>query len=410
MKYFGTDGIRGVYGEKMTESLAYKAGLGFALGFGGDVIVGSDTRTSGDSLCDAVISGLLRGGCRVKTVGIVPSPCISFLAAKNRCCGIMVSASHNPPCYNGLKFFGRNGCKLTAEDEAQVEYFMDSPIITLGHGSDCEFSEGKQQYIDFLVSQGGNLSGREVVLDCGFGAGSTVAAEAFLRCGAKVRAVNDTREGDKINCGVGALYPSFVASVTDGLGFAFDGDADRLAVTCGGEVDGDSVLYNLALLTKPRGVVGTVMNNGALERALGGLDIKFVRTAVGDKHISEEMARQGFTLGGEQSGHYIISPAVSGDGILTALRLSSVTKFERLSLIPQRLESVSASFAVLSDHRFLQVMSECQTAIGGGRLIVRPSGTEAKIRVMAEGEDEALLHGIVDTLITTIKLCDKGEL
>ncbi|MBR2970203.1 MAG: phosphoglucosamine mutase [Clostridia bacterium] len=410
MKYFGTDGIRGVYGEKMTEALAYNAGLGFALAFGGDVIVGTDTRTSGEALSGAVISGLLRGGCRVKRVGIVPSPCVSFLAAKHRCGGIMVSASHNPPCYNGLKFFGGNGCKLTAEDEAQVEYFMDHPIMARGYGSQFEFGEGRQEYVDFLVSQGGNLCGREVVLDCAFGAGSTVAAEAFLRCGAKVRAVNETPEGDKINCGVGALYPSFVASMTDGLGFAFDGDADRLAVTCGGEVDGDSVLYNLALLTKPRGVVGTIMNNGALECALGSLGIKFVRTAVGDKHISEEMARQGFTLGGEQSGHYIISPAVSGDGVLTALRLSAIEKFERLSLIPQRLESVSASAAVLFDHRFLRAKAECEATIGGGRLIVRASGTEAKIRVMAEGEDGNLLDRIVDLLTTTIKLCEKGEL
>ncbi|MBE5730745.1 MAG: phosphoglucosamine mutase, partial [Clostridiales bacterium] len=229
-------------------------------------------------------------------------------------------------------------------------------------------------------------------------------------CGAKVRAVNDTPEGDKINCGVGALHPSFVASITDGLGFAFDGDADRLAVTCGGEVDGDSVLYNLALTTKPRGVVGTVMNNGALERAFEGLGISFVRTAVGDKHISEEMVRQGFTLGGEQSGHYIISPAVSGDGILTALRLSTIEEFERLCLIPQRLESVSVSTSVLSSPRFLQAKAECEAAIGGGRLIIRPSGTEAKIRVMAEGEDGDLLDRIVDLLTATIKLCDRGDL
>ncbi|MCH5164323.1 MAG: phosphoglucosamine mutase [Clostridiales bacterium] len=407
MKYFGTDGIRGVYGENLTDQLAYRAGLA-ASQFFSDCFVGMDTRSSGDALVAALSAGLMQGGCNVKIVGTVPTPAISFLAAKHNAGGIMVSASHNPPEYNGLKFFSSKGYKLTAFFESSIEEYIDKPPARVGGGKIISYKEGRDEYISWLIGMAGDLSGKEIALDCAYGAAISVAEEVFTRCGANVKLYAAERDGDRINCGVGALYPEHIESKTTGLGFAFDGDADRLAVTCDGILDGDSVLYNLSLLLSPHGVAGTIMNNIALENELKRKGIEFIRTAVGDKNISEAMRRHRFTLGGEQSGHYIISPSVSGDALFASLMLSKMDDFVRLKLVPQKAASVEASPKVLYCEKFVRAKEECEKRLLGiGRLVVRMSGTEPKIRLMAECEDENLLSEIIDSLSETINICNK---
>ncbi len=409
MKYFGTDGIRGIYGETLTEELAFSAGLAAARFMGGDCFVGMDTRVSGEALLCAVTEGLIMGGCNVKNVGVVPTPAISFLAAKYDCGGIMVSASHNPPEYNGLKFFSPGGFKFTSRLESEVEKYIGSSL-DVGGGRKEDYKSGKEEYIEW-VTQGVDLGGREIALDCAYGAACAVAGEAFSRCGARVKLLASSYDGSRINCGVGALHPEFIQNADCELGFSFDGDGDRLVAKSGEILDGDSLLFNLALLCKPRGVVGTIMNNMALETELRRRGVGFVRTAVGDKNISEAMRINKFTLGGEQSGHYIISPSVSGDALYAAMKLSQIERFIRLELVPQRAASIEAEPSVMFCPKFVKAKEACEKRlIGKGRLVVRMSGTEPKIRLMAECKDEKLLGEIITILSETINLCNKETL
>ncbi len=405
MKYFGTDGIRGIYGRDLTERLAYRAGLA-ASRFFVKCFVGTDTRTSGESLAAAVAEGLAQGGCDAMLTGVIPTPAVSFLAEKHGAGGIVVSASHNPPCYNGLKFFSPAGYKLTAYVESSIEECIDKPPPRVGGGSITVYNSGRDEYVSHLVGLC-KIERRRIALDCAYGAAATVARDVFEGCGASVEMYADSLDGEKINCGVGALYPQFVVERAAGkLGFSFDGDADRVVAVDGEVLDGDSTLFNLALILAPKGVVGTIMNNMALERALAERGIPFIRTAVGDKHIGEAMRRHRFSLGGEQSGHYIISPAVSGDGLFAALVLASRGNFERLDLVPQVEISVPASASVLTDPRFVAAKTSCEASLHG-RLIVRMSGTEPKIRIMAESENESMLHSVTDKLLDTILSIEK---
>ncbi len=410
MKYFGTDGIRGIYGETLTEELAFSAGLAAARFMGGDCFVGMDTRVSGEALLHAVTEGLIMGGCNVKNVGVVPTPAISFLAAKYGCGGIMVSASHNPPEYNGLKFFSPGGYKFTSRLESEVEKYIDSPPSKESGGRKENYKSGSEEYIEW-ITRGIDLSGKEFALDCAYGAACAVAGEAFIRCGAKVKLLASSYDGSRINCGVGALHPEFIQNADCESGFAFDGDGDRLVAKSGEILDGDSLLFNLALLCKPSGVVGTIMNNMALETNLRRRGIEFVRTAVGDKNISEAMRLHNFTLGGEQSGHYIISPSVSGDALYAAMKLSQAERFIRLELVPQRAASIEAEPSVMFCPKFVKAKEGCEKRlIGKGRLVVRMSGTEPKIRLMAECKDDKLLGEIITILSETINLCNKETL
>lgn len=398
MKYFGTDGIRGIYGEKLTENLAFNAGLAASRLFE-ICFVGTDTRPSGEPLAAALVSGLRSGGCKVKKVGILPTPALSLLSGKYGAGGIAVTASHNPPEYNGLKFFYK-GYKLTSTCESIIEDNIDCPPAHIGGGSVGNY-DGRSEYIDYLLDTAkSDLSGRKIAIDCSHGAASVVAKEVFERCGASVTALACDLDGEKINCGVGALHPENVLG-TAPLCFAFDGDADRLAVTDNGVVDGDSLIHNLTCLLRPSGVVGTVMNNLALEVELRRLNIPFVRTAVGDKHISEAMRLYGYELGGEQSGHFIVSPATSGDALLSALLLGRLDELRRLELVPQREASVISDRRILEDERFTEEVKECRKKLLSGRLVVRMSGTEPKIRFMAEGENERTLEEVIERLSET---------
>ncbi|MDR1092867.1 MAG: phosphoglucosamine mutase [Clostridiales bacterium] len=464
MKYFGTDGIRGLYGESLTEDVAYRAGRAVAAHFkSGKVVLGRDTRTSGESLAHAAARGLADGGLDVLDAGIAPTPAVSYLTdSLQAAAGVMISASHNPPEYNGIKVFGARGRKLTEEQETAVEAFMngaggfkyasaatvkdsadgfrqtasaatvkdsaDGFQQTVNAGAIKDSAGGFQQTFNTAAVKGGagairrdgalleryvahivgqfdfsGVKGAEIALDCGFGAAGGAAPEVFRRLGFKPKALHCEPRGREINRDCGALHPENIGRQMGGavFGFAFDGDADRLSVNCkGGEIDGDSVLYNLsrAMALKDNVVVGTVLNNLALETTLARDGKKLIRTDVGDKYISALMFERGYNLGGEQSGHFIIAPdAQTGDGILAALWFmrslytgGGFREPERLALYAQGSISELAGKEVLDDPGFRALIDKHSRLFGGnGRILVRMSGTEPKARVMAEGADEA---------------------
>lgn len=419
MKYFGTDGIRGKYGDKLDSSLAYKTGKALCQYFGtGDYVIGRDTRVSGEPLERALIKGITEMGGRAVLLGILPTPAVAHITVATKArCGIMISASHNPPEYNGIKVFDCNGVKLTQEQENSVEYYIDNQPIYNGATADTiEFVGAKKKYIDFLTKTAdADFSGLKVWLDCAYGASAPVAKQVFESLGAEVRVDNCSLRGEKINSGCGALHPDYVLRSMEGtdyrLGFAFDGDADRLAVVMDGEViDGDTVLYNISnsINLKDNVVVGTILNNLALEQKLLQNGKKLLRTPVGDKYICDLLYRNGYNLGGEQSGHYIVYPAATtGDGILSALFLTKALfkngelgRIEKLSLVPQKAIAEYADPSIIYDKGLLKMVDESEKLLSGnGRIIVRMSGTEPKVRVMVESEDAA----IVDSLLSDFK-------
>ena len=415
MKYFGTDGIRGKYGEKLDAELAYKTGKALCQYFGaGDYVVGRDTRVSGSALEKALVEGITEMGGNAVLLGILPTPAVAHLAVSTGArCGVMISASHNPPEYNGIKVFDCNGIKLTGEQENSIEYYIDNPPLYDGErGTEQNYVAARKKYIDFLTSTAdADFSGLKVWLDCAYGASATVAKQVFESLGATVMVDNSSLRGEKINSGCGALHPDYVARSMEGtdcrLGFAFDGDADRLAVVMDGEVvDGDTVLYNISksIPLKDNVVVGTVLNNLALEKALMKEGKKLLRTPVGDKHICDLMYRSGYNLGGEQSGHYIVYPAATtGDGILSAIFLTKALfrdgelhPVEKLSLVPQKAIAEYARPEIMYDKWIKQLLEESEQKLAGnGRIIMRMSGTEPKVRVMVESEDGALVDEIL---------------
>jgi phosphoglucosamine mutase len=407
-KYFGTDGIRGKYGDNLDAALAYKTGVALAEYFGkGEFYIARDTRVSGPKIEAALSSGICDGGGTAVLCGIIPTPAVAHIVKKHGgLCGVMVSASHNPPEYNGIKVFDGSGVKLNEEEEGSVEYYIDNPSIRMrAKGTQRQLASAAGEYIDFIVSSAGaDLKGLKVYLDCGYGAASTVGREIFERLGAEVVAENCELRGEKINLGCGALYPDYVqSSLADSdarVGFAFDGDADRLAVIYDGEIiDGDTVLYNISLNrhVKDGVVVGTVLSNIALEKQLESEGRRLIRTPVGDKYICDLMFKKGYNLGGEQSGHYIVYPeATTGDGILSAVyfcksvyKNAKLQNLKKLKLYPQKAiaEYAEPSIMLRQDMRDL-IERESEKLGKTGRLIVRMSGTEPKVRVMAESESK----------------------
>ena len=405
-KYFGTDGIRGKYGDNLDADLAYKVGLAIVAYFGkGAVVVGRDTRVSGPEIEQALIGGLKRGGADVLKVGILPTPAIARMAIKQGAlCGIVISASHNPPEYNGIKIFDGSGVKLSEEQEGSLEYYIDNPSESRAVGSEGVIEGAQQQYVDYLVETVDyDLTGAKVWLDCGYGAASTVARQAFERLGATVEIENCKLRGEKINCGSCALHPDYVFHSMVGteykLGFAYDGDADRLSFVFDGRImDGDSVLYNIGreMTLKDDVVVGTILTNSALERRLEKDGRRLIRTPVGDKYICDLMFKKGYNLGGEQSGHYIVYPqATTGDGIMSSLFLTKTLykngklgEFMELNLFPQKAIAEYADQSIMYDKEMIGLIEDYTTRLAGiGRLIVRMSGTEPKVRVMCECED-----------------------
>jgi len=436
MALFGTDGVRGVAGVDLTAELAFNlstaaasvlADLGEFAGHRPTAIVGQDSRASGQYLEEAICRGLSSAGIDVYRVGILPTPAISFLVKdRGADLGVMISASHNPASDNGIKFFDRTGSKLADQIEAKIESVLGKKVESNnGAGRVIEDLEAKESYIkNLLESLDDNLSGIKIVVDCANGAASFVAPDVLKRAGAEVVAISASPNGLNINDNCGSTHLEnlieAVKEVGADIGIAHDGDADRvLAIDDNGSViDGDFILGILAqdmeLPTKT--VVGTVMTNLGLIKALKEKGIKFIATAVGDRYVLEEMLAGGHVLGGEQSGHIIMSKyANTGDGLLTALQLISKLKKSGKSAselasfmkrYPQVLINVSgvAKEKLASNQVIAKAVSDTQQRLADkGRVLLRASGTEALIRVMIEAQDLSLAQELASELATLVK-------
>ncbi len=433
---FGTDGIRGKAGELLTAPLAMEIGYwaGQVLrshgATSGPIVVGQDSRNSGHMLATAISAGLTSAGLDVWHLGLCPTPTVAYLADTcNALGGLMISASHNPPEDNGIKFFGGDGTKLSSALQAEIESALRGQVLdteaTLSNTwGQCYYRpELVNRYISFLhepLLPTLNLQGKKVVLDLAWGSATRVAEQVFQQTGAEVIAIHGAPDGDRINvhCGSTHLAPlkAAVAAHQADLGFAFDGDADRvMAVDAKGRVvDGDYILYLWGQRLQTQGrlpdntVVSTVMANLGFERAWERLGGTLVRTNVGDQYVHAEMLNRGAKLGGEQSGHILCHHySLTGDGILTALHLASLVQGLGSSLAtlvdqsfqtyPQRLQNVR----VLDRDRRLywqecdpvqQAIQTAEQAMGNdGRVLVRPSGTEPVIRVMVEAIQQELV-------------------
>ncbi|MFZ9724847.1 MAG: phosphoglucosamine mutase [Candidatus Nanopelagicaceae bacterium] len=436
MALFGTDGVRGVAGVDLTAELAFNlstaaasvlADLGEFAGHRPTAIVGQDSRASGQYLEEAICRGLSSAGIEVYRVGILPTPAISFLVKdRGADLGVMISASHNPASDNGIKFFDRTGSKLADHIEAKIESVLGKTVESAnGAGKVIEDLDAKESYIqNLLKSLDGSLSGLKVVVDCANGAASFVAPELLKRAGAEVIAISASPNGLNINDNCGSTHlENLIAAVKEeraDIGIAHDGDADRvLAIDDKGSViDGDFILGILAqdMQLPTKTVVGTVMTNLGLIKALEEKGIKFIATAVGDRYVLEEMLAGGHLLGGEQSGHIIMSKyANTGDGLLTALQLISKLKKSGKSAselasfmkrYPQVLINVSgvAKEKLASNQVIAKAVNDVQQRLEDkGRVLLRASGTEALIRVMIEAKDYSLAQELASELATLVK-------
>ncbi|WP_027092961.1 phosphoglucosamine mutase [Cohnella thermotolerans] len=440
-KYFGTDGVRGIANRELTPELAYKIGRCGGVVLAGraerpKVVIGMDTRISGPLLESALIAGLLSIGADVVRLGVVTTPAVAYLTrALKADAGVMISASHNPVDDNGIKFFGGDGFKLLDETEAEIEKLMDAEEDTLPRpvggaiGTVTTDSEAKHRYVEFLkTTVRHSFSGLKIVLDCAHGAAYELAPEVFRELGAEVIAYGADPNGLNINDGVGSTHPEMLAAKVKehgaDLGLAFDGDADRLIAIDenGEEVDGDFVLCICGDAMKRDGrlkhdtIVTTVMSNIGFFKAAEKLGLRTARTAVGDRYVMEEMVRGGYNLGGEQSGHVIfLDYNTTGDGILTGLQLTdtliaSGRKLSELKQIMRKYPQVLVNVRVADKSRYpgnqaiAEAVATAESALGdNGRVLVRPSGTEALIRVMAEGPDRAQIEEHVETIANVIR-------
>ncbi|HAD88425.1 MAG TPA: phosphoglucosamine mutase [Rhodospirillaceae bacterium] len=441
-KLFGTDGIRGTANSgSMTAETALKVGMAAGAQFiRGDhrhrVVIGKDTRLSGYLLEPALVAGFVSVGMDVILVGPVPTPAIAMLVQSLRAdLGVMLSASHNPYQDNGIKLFGPDGYKLSDEIEIEIEARMDgdqpgdlAASEKLGRTWRLESARGRyNDYVKRTFPREHTLDGLKVVLDCANGAAYRVAPEVLWELGAEVVPIGVDPDGFNINKDCGSTDTDTLRSLTTvhgaDLGIALDGDADRVLIVDekGEMVDGDQILGLVARNWKDRsilkggGVVATVMSNLGLERYVEGLGLNLHRTQVGDRYVVEYMRSQGFNLGGEQSGHIILGDySTTGDGLIAALQVLSVVKksgkpasevcrpFEPL---PQLLKNVRfAGVSPLEAVTVQDAIADAEAQLNGkGRLLVRPSGTEPLVRVMAEGEDDGLITQVVDGLISVIE-------
>lgn len=440
-KYFGTDGVRGVANSELTPELAFKVGRygGYILTKDKDrpkVLIGRDTRISGHMLEGALVAGLLSIGAEVMRLGVISTPGVAYLTkALGAQAGVMISASHNPVKDNGIKFFGPDGFKLSDEQELEIEALLDHAEDTLPRpiGSDLgqvnDYFEGGQKYLQYLkqtVEE--DFSGVHVALDCANGATSSLAAHLFADLEADISTMGATPNGVNINDGVGSTHPEslavFLKEKGADIGLAFDGDGDRLiAVDENGQiVDGDQIMYICAKYLKEQGrlkhqtVVSTVMSNLGFYKALEVQEIKSVKTSVGDRYVVEEMKKNGFNLGGEQSGHIIfLDYNTTGDGLLTGLQLVNIMKHTKKTLsqlasemkkFPQLLVNlkVQDKTKVLESEKVHTVIQEVEAEMNGdGRILVRPSGTEPLVRVMAEATSAELCQQYADRIASVIK-------
>jgi phosphoglucosamine mutase len=399
-RYFGTDGVRGIVGEDLTPALVERLGRAAAIWSGGGrVFVGRDTRASGPMLEEAFAEGVASAGGNAVLGGVLPTPAVALLALD---LGAVISASHNPPQYNGVKLFDAEGRKLTDAAEEEIEALLDEPAGT-ERGTVDRVGIAVDSYMDHVLERfGSDLAGLAIAVDCANGAYSGIAPGALARLGAEVTPVADQPDGSNINVGCGATDLSLLARVARekriDVGVAFDGDGDRmLAVDAeGNAVDGDEILAILALHLDVDVVVVTVMTNLGFHRLMREHGIRVVTTDVGDRYVVEALRREGGVLGGEQSGHIIcLDGHVTGDGLVAALLLCRAlegrTLAEAASGMPkfaQVKENVPARVRSLSDELLQEIVRLNHALDGEARVLVRPSGTEPLIRVLAEAPDE----------------------
>jgi phosphoglucosamine mutase len=439
-KYFGTDGIRGRANGVITPELALKVGQAAGLVFqNGDhrhrVLIGKDTRLSGYMIETALVAGFTSVGMDVLLTGPMPTPAVAMLTRSMRAdLGVMISASHNLYDDNGIKLFGPDGYKLSDDIELSIEKLIDgdrgkqlAKAADLGRAKRIDGVQDR--YIEFAkrtLPRNLSLEGMRVVIDCANGAAYKVAPEALWELGAEVVSLGVEPDGFNINEECGSTEPDAlirkVREMRADIGIALDGDADRLVIVDerGRIVDGDQLMAVIAeswkadgRLARP-GVVATVMSNLGLERYLGTLGLTLARTAVGDRYVLEHMREHGYNLGGETSGHIILSDyATTGDGLVAALQVLAVVKkldkpvskvCHRFEPLPQILRNVRYKKGKpLEDAKVrLAIKSAEQKLNGHGRLVIRPSGTEPVIRVMGEGDDKSLVEDVVDGIVEAL--------
>ncbi len=439
-KYFGTDGIRGATNAgTMTAAMAMKVGMAAGAHFRrGDhrhrVVIGKDTRLSGYMIESAMVAGFTSVGMDVVLVGPMPTPAVAMLTHSMRAdMGVMISASHNPYADNGIKLFGPDGYKLSDADEMAIEALIDGDVAlsssaNIGRARRVEDARGR--YIHFAKSTFPSdlrLDGLRIVVDCANGAAYQVAPSALWELGADVVAIGVEPNGKNINAGVGSTAPDLLREtvVASGaaIGIALDGDADRLIVIDenGNIVDGDQLMAVIASgwarqgKLKGSALVTTVMSNLGLERHLSGQGIGMLRTSVGDRYVLEAMRERGHNVGGEQSGHIILSDyATTGDGLVAALQVlgelvtagAPASEFlHRFEPLPQLLKNVRFSGGKpLEANSVRAVIAAAEAELNGtGRLVIRPSGTEPVIRVMAEGDDADQVARLVDSICAAVQ-------
>ena len=439
-KYFGTDGVRGEANVELTPELAFKLGR-----FGGYVLsqheteapkvfVGRDTRISGEMLESALVAGLLSVGIHVYKLGVLATPAVAYLVkTEGASAGVMISASHNPALDNGIKFFGGDGFKLDDDKEAEIEALLDAAEDTLprpsaeGLGTLVDYPEGLRKYEAYLVSTGTTLEGMTVALDTANGAAATSARQIFADLGAQLTVIGEAPDGLNINLNVGSTHPETLQKVVresqSAIGLAFDGDSDRL-IAVGEIVDGDRIMYIIGKYLSEKGqltqntIVTTVMSNLGFHKALDREGINKVVTAVGDRYVVEEMRKSGYNLGGEQSGHVILMDYnTTGDGQLSAVQLTKIMKetgkslsqlAAEVTIYPQKLVNIRVENAmkekameVPSIKAVIEKMEE--EMAGNGRILVRPSGTEPLLRVMAEAPTIEEVDYYVDTIADLVR-------
>lgn len=438
-KYFGTDGVRGIFGEELTTELAYQLGKygTYVLSAGSHqpvIVIGRDTRASGEALEEALVKGITAVGGKVLLAGVIPTPAVAVLARDlGADAGIVISASHNPYEFNGIKFFNGEGFKLADAVEDEIESHIDGQTeIAEKDGGVVETIETPEKfYLDHIAKDfATDLGDLKIVMDTANGAAYAIAPDFFRSMGAELIVIGDEPDGRNINLGCGSTHLDELAKqvVAEGadIGIAFDGDADRcLAVDCDGAIiDGDKLINIIGRELKNEGrlpadtVVVTVMSNIGLNEALDAAGISSEKTAVGDRYVLERMQEKGYTLGGEQSGHVImLDHNTTGDGILTALAFLSILKKDGrtsaelanlMTVYPQVL--VNAVVATENKETYMDdpIIAERIAAIEAhfknqGRVLIRPSGTEPLVRVMIEGKDQAELESLATELAELIE-------
>lgn len=441
-RMFGTDGVRGIANTELTADLAYALGRAgaFVLTEGTHkpkILVAKDTRISGDMLEAALVAGILSVGAEAVILGIVPTPAVAHLTRKyNADAGVMISASHNPVEYNGIKFFDGRGYKLSDELEDQIQAviegnFADVPS-PIGGAVGRSYTEetALREYIDYAMGTiKTDLKGLRVALDCANGAAYKAAVKAFRALGARVYVINDNPDGNNINENCGSTHMEelmdYVVRKNCDIGFAFDGDADRcLAVDeKGNMINGDFLLTICAKALKEAGklnddtLVVTVMSNLGLDIAAKREGINLVKTKVGDRYVLEEMLKENYILGGEQSGHIIfLDHNTTGDGLVTALQIAAILKesgktFSELAGVMKELPQVLVNAKVpnekkniyLEDAEIIEAIKAVEAKLNGvGRVLIRPSGTEPLVRVMLEGENQEEINEMANSLVDLI--------